>query len=171
MTTYVNHAKADRRAHIKQIGIRQYKKMQRQHRAQAASEQIDTRGLTMAQFHKTIELDRLAALYENMTVATIAADTASTTTAHATIESVQDFGKVVAAASETAGSASAVDESVIVYTISKKPGLSFAQLREHLHSLAVTLSDTQVERRLKKLREVGKIRYDKSAKGWFVVTE
>lgn len=59
----------------------------------------------------------------------------------------------------------ASDENRIVLVIRENPGASIKLIAHWVPEL----SDTQIERRLKKLREAGHIRYDKSAKGWFVV--
>lgn len=56
------------------------------------------------------------------------------------------------------------DENRIFLVIRENPGASIKLIGHWMPEL----SETQIERRLKKLREAGHIRYDKSAKGWFV---
>lgn len=122
-TPYINHAKRERRIAISHLGVRQYKKMQRQMRD-----------------HPVV-------------IDTPAFETACDETA----KTLLDIAKPL----------DLTDEGIILEAIAENPGAPLSLIAKFV----LHLSDTQVERRLKKLREAGKIRYDKSAKGWFVVSE
>lgn len=145
MTTYVNYAKAERRMLIKKIGIRQYKRMQRNAREEVLRDYVK-----FDQLHVT---DFTAFPHSVGTV---------------TVENVQIDNNPVA---DTTMSVM-TDKQCIVWFLSECPnGSTRAHISETLREHGLNLSDTQVERRLKNLREAGSIRYDKASKGWFVVTE
>lgn len=156
MTTYINHEKRARRITIAAVGIRQYKKMQRQMRnpfARAATEAFHNE---LMHGESSVVLDREANTLK------VVPPEAVVSVDHDTKAITVNDNQYVQRTDE---------DSIVNFVTLIGTGVSTAEIGVRLKTDGFDLSDTQVERRLKKLREAGKIRYDKSAKGWFVVTE